>query len=375
MTARPADGVAMCRAPAVRLAEPTGEAAKPNGGRWRLNAGSEMVTRVWGIAMVPGPWGPEPQAIRLVVDLGQAQFEKASVPALCDHWESLSYGVCGFWSAGTITPAAIEANLQLLEARTEAEAQAMPQAVMLKAMVDQQFPLEASIGATSADGIDGFELVRAGQTAAINGRSYSGDGELPLYVLRNARIYEASLVLYGADSDTGRIAASRHIHTDPGASMSARIFPALVAALCADLVAAHPGQEKAVLGAIAGIKADTDEAGVRSAVAAAVKDAQLSAAQARIVELEAQAAAKPAAQAAAATKPTKPAARAGEAESAPAALGADEDGDAPRSIVAAAAQLRAENPKLDQASAVRAAYRRWPALAAARPRTMGATAA
>jgi hypothetical protein len=57
----------------------------------------------------------------------------------------------------------------------------------------------------------------------MNGRQYHGDGDSPLYILHNAQIYEASIVPFGADSVTGRIAASKTPPVKEETSMSDKL--------------------------------------------------------------------------------------------------------------------------------------------------------
>lgn len=282
--------IAQCRAQVTASEGPASK--KANAGRWRLNAGSEMRMTVWGVNMRAGPWGPQPEPIRCVIDMASAEFDKPVIPAFYAHIEAM-WSTVGNWSNGEISASGIVADLTTYTPRTDAEADMFAYAVAVKSLIDQGHPWEASVGAYSALGLDGWELVPAGATVQCNGRSYDGAGDEPLYILRSARVCESSVVMYGADRDTGRLAAGRH-HPQ-GIPMTTPAAPAAPAAPVATaaaidvariktLRAAHPGQEAVVLAQLEAGKTDAE-------IALAVKDAELVALRAELAASKANPAA------------------------------------------------------------------------------------
>ncbi len=285
--------VAQCRA-TVTAEAVVGAKPKSSGGRWRINAGNEMQMVVEGVNLQQASWGKYPAPIRCVIDLAQAAFDKPVIPAFYAHIESM-YATVGNWSGATITAEGIVADLTAYVPRTQAEEEILGYATAVKALLDQGHPWEASVGAYSADGIDGWELVPPGNTIACNGRSFDGDGDLPLYILRAARICEGSVVMYGADRDTGRIAAAAAALTSKETPMSqpAAAAPAPTAnAIGADRIktlrAAHPGHDAVVLAGLEAGKSDAE-------ICTAVKDAQIASLTARAEAAETKLAAVPAA--------------------------------------------------------------------------------
>lgn len=240
-----------CRVALVAV-EQAPDKPKASGGRWRLNAGSEMIQRIQGVNMRQGAWGVYAAPIRCVLDLASAEFAKPVIRCLVNHrewsWTSDFGNIVGQWTDPKISDAGIDASLKWLEARTDAEREVLATAIHARALVEQGDPMEASIGADTVNGTKDFELVPAGTTVQLNGRSYSGDGELPLYIARNARIAEASLVPWGADDQTGQLAASLHsTHQDPTMTIAARIKA---------LRAKHPNREALILAALEADKTD-----------------------------------------------------------------------------------------------------------------------
>lgn len=240
-----------CRVALVAV-EQAADKPKVSGGRWRLNAGSEMIQVVRGLNMKQGGWGQYPAPIRCVIDLASAAFAKPVIRCLVNHrewsWTSDFGNIVGQWIDAKISDAGIDASLRWLEARTDAERDVLATAIHARALVEQGDPMEASIGADTENGLKDFELVPAGTTISLNGRTYSGDGELPLYAVRNARIAEASLVPWGADDQTGQLAASLHPSTqDPTMTIAARIKA---------LRAKHPNREALILAALEADKTD-----------------------------------------------------------------------------------------------------------------------
>jgi hypothetical protein len=307
---RPRPLSALLTGEAVAQVDAGAKTPKTNGGRWRLNAGSEMQTMVWGVNMGRDGY-PEP--IRCIIDLAAATFEAGVVPALFAH---SSYALIGRWSDLSASDEGIDGDLTLYLSKDAAEAAALPDALKVKVCMDHDHPWQASVGAYPADGVDGYERIDEDDEIELNGRTYSGAGELPLYVMRNACIFESSVVLWGADGNTGRIAAAlldpvTHLRAARAAASKepSMATPAPVAAArgpshLKTLLAANKGYETVVSAAFADDKSDAEIA----ALVSGAKDA-------RIAELEA-AAAKPA------TVPAKAALEAREAAAPPASAAA-----------------------------------------------------
>jgi hypothetical protein len=333
---------AQCQVMAEAIQPAEGAKPKTNGGRWRLNAGSEMQTRVWGVNMRGSGWDEYPEPIRLVIDLATAQFAKPVIPALSDHITWSSAYTIGNWSNPEVTAAGMTADLRIYEPANEVQATAMAEGVRVKAFMDQGHPWEASIGCEPVNGIDDYQLVRAGQSVQVNGKTFSGDGDMPLYVLRNSRSHEASVVLFGADSDTGRVAAHRQPSTvSKEPTMTIKLSAMLAKypdhkALVSELVA--------VALDLADDKRPTAEA-LDASIGVAVKDAiakaNLDALTAENVRLKAELESK------GGNKGEPPAGgkviakKTGSAEKPPAFTGGDDAGDAPESLFAGMKQLAA----------------------------------
>lgn len=176
-------------------AERIGDGSEQATGRWRLNSGSEMLLNVPGLSDEP---------IRAVIDLASATFLTPRIVALDDHE---GRRVVGYWDKGEITGKGIEADLHLMQPKDEVEANVLAEAVRVAAIARSGVPIQVSVGAEP--GPSGtWEHIAPGLSVELNGRTYQG-GDDGLYVLRGAQIYEASIVTFGADSVTGRIAA-RH---------------------------------------------------------------------------------------------------------------------------------------------------------------------
>jgi hypothetical protein len=160
------------------------------------------------VCVVPGlnldPKG-SPQPVRLVVDLASFRAKNPRIIALSDHDTDVEIG---YWDRFTVDAAGVEADLHLVEPKNEFEANVLKDAVRKAALIRSGVPLQASIGAETGDG-GKWEPVKAGASAEVNGRTFSGDGDMPLFVLRGGSMYEASIVTFGADSETGRVAAAK----------------------------------------------------------------------------------------------------------------------------------------------------------------------
>jgi hypothetical protein len=175
--------------------------ASPVAGRdgvWLVHNGTPVVTCVDGLN--------DGNLIVLVVDLTTLTAPSPTLPALFQH--SIPIGT---WSEITIDPAlGVTERLSLVES-TDPATQALiefERARAVRAMQAQGFPWQASIGAIP--GPSGrYEPITA--TTTINGREIT-PGDLPVFCLRGGVLNETSVVLFGADDRTGRIAASRATH-------------------------------------------------------------------------------------------------------------------------------------------------------------------
>lgn len=187
--------------PFAMRAEALGETAATNAGRWMVYGGDEILLTVEGLSSEDAATG-ELQPIRVVVDLATLKPAKPTIIALRDHERKQPVGS---WQDISISPAGIVQSLTLAQ---PSNPQSLVYVQELRDLLAAKTPLQASIGANP--GPDGhWELIPAGQTAVVNGRSFVGGGDLPLYVLRAGVLTETSVVTFGADSTTGRIAAAR----------------------------------------------------------------------------------------------------------------------------------------------------------------------
>jgi hypothetical protein len=197
----------------------------------------------------------------------------------------------------------------------------------------------------------------------VNGRTEVGSDSVdcPLYILRRGVASEASVCLFGADADTGALAASRStpIHPNPESSMerlnallarhgdkhAARIALALKAGQSDDQIAA------------------TLSAAAESDHAAAITEltTKLTAATAALAEANAKLAAMDAK-----IKALQPATTEGD-PAVPATEGESKNA-APKTLHEGMAQLSRENPKLTGFPLRSAALKRWPALRSTVPK-------
>lgn len=241
--------------PAVRLLADTtrvGEATANRDGRWRLNAGNEM------IVSVPSLNDGEP--IRLVLDIASSKFAAAKVVALDNHDKDGKgiQSVVGFWDGAT-NDGFLEADLHVTTATTEAEGAALQEAVRLKAHIRNGVPIQASVGAEAGPG-GKWELVPEGSRITVNGREYqgaAGSEDSPLYILRGGLITESSVVVFGADSETGRVAAAK---------ITSPVVEAAMSTLKA-ILGKYPEKHHGLVARL--VAAETDEATITTKVHAA----------------------------------------------------------------------------------------------------------
>lgn len=185
----------------VRLRSPDTATAvqsgsKQDAGLWQIYTGGVVRTYIWEL---------HDGEIDVVIDLDSLQAHRPVLPALFDHW-----GLpIGQWRDVSISAAdGIRARLHLYES----EAQYAEEARMIAELLAQEHPWEASLGADTGDE-GSWERVKGSVT--VNGQDFAASADRPLYVLRSGRLFESSVVVFGADSHTGRIAAHRATFAHP----------------------------------------------------------------------------------------------------------------------------------------------------------------
>jgi hypothetical protein len=184
---RPYSGLARAVATMVPVA------GKPD--RWVLNSGAEMALAIHGISLI-GEDG-EPEAVRAVIDLSTFQAADATIIALRNHDRDKPLGS---WSGLAVDPeAGFAGNLALAQPSSPTS---LPDAREIADLLAVKSPLQASVGMRPDWARGGqWEKIPAGQSVQVNGRT----------------------VTFGADSDTGRMAAAaRRANNQPskGNSMS-----------------------------------------------------------------------------------------------------------------------------------------------------------
>lgn len=186
----------------AELATQVGEATASRTGRWRLNAGSEMTCSVPGLH---DDSKGNPRPVRLVIDLTSVKAKTNRVAALANHE---SDKVIGYWDGFATNEAGVEGDFHLIVPANEMEAAVLPDAVRIGAQARAGVPLQVSVGAEA--GPEGrWHLVAKGESIQVNGRTYCNDQDMPLCVLYGGQIYESSILTFGADSETGRVAAQK----------------------------------------------------------------------------------------------------------------------------------------------------------------------
>ena len=219
-------------------------------GRWRVNAGNEMVVAI------PGVNNGKP--IRAVLDLASVKLPTGRLVALADHEE---HRPVGYWDGFAADASGLYAMPHLAKAEGEGEAAVLADAVRLAALVRNGVPVQASVG-VEPGATGSWEPVAADAVATLNGRTYAGAGDLPLFILRGGTLFETSLVTFGADSATGRLAAKLNTPTKESP------MPKAIEVL-AKLLARHDAKHHALIAKCAAedkTEQDADEA-VRAAEA------------------------------------------------------------------------------------------------------------
>lgn len=227
---------ALVRARATcRTARALAPADQARDGRWAVYTGVEIV---------PHLDGPGTRPSRIVFDLAGLTPATPRIIALKDH---CTFSTLGAWDGFAIEVGEVCLDLHLTRPADEAEARALAEVVAIAAHLRNGVPIQCSIGAEwdPADQV----LVPPGQSIEVNGQTYYGAGELPLYVVMRARLTEASLVTFGADSNTRKVAASAsNPPTDPPMSDDTKPTEPTKPDACASLNAAAESITKAVAG-------------------------------------------------------------------------------------------------------------------------------
>jgi len=187
------------RASATLVAESTsmlpGTQSAEKDGTWRLNSGSEMIVEIEGLN--------NGKPCRLVLDLESCRPKNKKIHALFDHNKKL---IIGYWDNFQTNSDGINADFHLMKTENDVEAAALPEVVKTGCMIRNGVPIQVSVGAAAGDN-GSWDLVEG--KVQCNGREYDGAGELPLIILRGGELDESSIVTFGADDQTGRLAASQ----------------------------------------------------------------------------------------------------------------------------------------------------------------------
>jgi hypothetical protein len=291
-------------------------------------------------------------------------FEAPEMPMLYEHqtWP----GPIGRWSGMTVDASGITAapNVYRPVDDHEREMPIFQQSAQVAALMDRKHPWQASIKITGA--LEDYERVLPGQPVAVNGRTELASDDVddpPLFILRRGVASEASVCLFGADADTGALAASRTNHpTTPESSMERLKV----------LLARH-GEKHAARIAVALSAGQTDDQ-IAASLSAAAESDHAAALAAVNTELATTKAALAAANTQIAALNTKLAAlapaddkAAGDAETPPATEGESKNG-APKSVHEGMAQLSREGSKLTGFPLRSAVLKRWPTLRSTLPK-------
>jgi len=168
--------------------------------RWLLNSGSEMML---SIPLLRGSdENGDPLPIRAVIDLASLHMPVGPVVALKDHDAGMPVGK---WSDFRKDQTGLSACLTLAEPSTE---HSLHYVTEIADLLAAGTPIQTSVGAEPSKN-GRWEFVPQGKDVSVNGVTFTGGGEAPLYILRNGQLFESSLVIFGADDTTGRLVASR----------------------------------------------------------------------------------------------------------------------------------------------------------------------
>jgi hypothetical protein len=196
---------------------------------WVLYTGATVELTIPGISPTDDDGYPLP--VLAVFDLLTLTSD-ATIPALSEHDRRL---IAGRWQP-TITPDGVTGTLTLIEPADAVEAEILAHVVALRAAIRTAVPVQCSVGVEPGPG-GSWEQVTPGQAVTVNGRSLMADPTAPpLWVLRGGRLFEASLVTFGADDQTGRAAAHKTTpRTAPMSQIAADRLKALAAKFPAHL--------------------------------------------------------------------------------------------------------------------------------------------
>ncbi len=231
--------------------------------RWSLYSGALVQTAIYGVN--------KGQLINLIIDLGTLEAP-AKIPALASHI-AVPTAVLGDWTKMSKGADGLTADFTPMQIPAEA-ADLFNSARAIAALLAAKIPLQASVGVEPGPG---GEYVRLSAVTTINGQTIDPTKLAdPVYVLRKGQLKEASVVLFGADSQTGpHLASLAHLAAPliptPSPESSMERLKALLtkhpdhAALVAQRVAAgdddlavsaavHTAQLAAVTGEVATLK-------------------------------------------------------------------------------------------------------------------------
>lgn len=247
---------ALMRCDAISISAPADDDKKADAamgkmraGRWRLNAGSRMMMCIGG---VNEDADGNSQPINVILDMDTLEVPDRA-PALADHDDSK---VIGVWNNLSVEGGELSGDLTLAMPIDDREAAALQDAVRASALIRAGVPWQASVGVEAT-----YELVTPDAPVTANGQLVAVDAadEFPVYVARKGSLFEASVVLRGADSNTGQIAAKAS--KTKGIIMSDKLS-------LKELLAKHSAHKALVAELFADDKSATD-------IATAVHDAEL----------------------------------------------------------------------------------------------------
>jgi hypothetical protein len=213
--------------------------------RWSLYTGAVVLTQIYGVNK------SEPMA--LCIDLATLSAP-ATIPCLAGHI-AVPTAVLGTWTGIAVDAAGLGADFSPLPIPAEA-ADLFNSARAIGALLAAKVPLQASVGVEPGPA---GEYVRLTKPTMVNGKMVDpAQFSDPVFMLKGGLISEASIVLFGADNQTGpRLSAST---LSQGSTME-RLKA---------LLAAHPDHVALVAALVADGKDDT-------AIASAIHGAQLAA--------------------------------------------------------------------------------------------------
>ena len=138
---------------------------------------------------------PDFQNVPVVLDLATLSFEQENIPILWHHHDEI---ILGHTTALKCDGRAIDAEAELTAYAETSDSAGKRKAeeVVSKSKLGQRW--EASVG-TGVIATQDAALVPEGEKVSVNDREFTG----PLYLIKNIRIVEISLVPVGADRDTG----------------------------------------------------------------------------------------------------------------------------------------------------------------------------